>query len=103
MTDSQNLTLRKPITTHGTGAGQVQVSTLVLNMPKGSLVLRIGEPFVREATAGGGVRYGTDPDKALAYLADMTGYDEGILGQMHALDILAAYDMLAKMLRPIDG
>jgi hypothetical protein len=98
---TQTLPLRKPIITHGTGA--TSTSTLTLNMPKGSLVLRLGEPFVREATAGGGVRYGLDPDKARQYLVDMTGLDDGVLGQLHALDIIAAYDKLAMMLRPTDG
>lgn len=105
-TESTTFNLRKPITVHGT-AGAEQISSLTLKMPSGRIVLKLGEPFTTkiEADGAGGnkIEFKVIPALAAEYLAEMTGYDSIILGQLHPLDVLAAFDHLTRMLRPTEG
>ena len=106
--ETVTLPLRRPIKVHGK-AGPEEISTLALNMPTGRTVLRLGEPFTTkiEQEAGAGsptkLEFKIIPSLAAEYLVDMTGYNADLLGQMHPLDVLAAFDALTRMLRPIVG
>jgi hypothetical protein len=100
------LPLRKPITVHG-DAGPKELKSLTLKMPSGRLVRRLGEPFTtkNESDGAGGVRFEFRVNPALAseYLAEMSGVEADLLDQMHARDVLDAFDAIVKMLRPIEG
>jgi hypothetical protein len=76
-------------------------------MPSGRTVMRLGEPFTTktENDGAGGLKFEFRmlPSLASEYLAEMSGIDSNLLGQLHARDVLAAYDAIAKMLRPIEG
>lgn len=104
--DTFTLPLRRPITVHGKEGAQ-PVSELKLNMPSGRTVLRLGEPFMtkieRDAAGAERIEFKVIPAAAADYLAEMSGYNADLLGQMHPLDVLAAFDVLVKMLRPIEG
>jgi hypothetical protein len=103
----ETLTLRKPITTHGKGDGAETTEHLALRLPPGRLVLTKGMPFttVIEPTGDGRSRieFKILPTLARDYLVAMTGYDEGVLGQMHPLDIRDAYEAITRILNPIEG
>lgn len=103
----ETLTLRRPITTHGKGSGAEKIDTLPLRLPPGRLVLAKGMPFttVMEPTDNGRtkIEFKVIPSLARDYLVAMSGYDEGVLGQMHPLDIRDAYEALTRILNPIEG
>lgn len=105
MSDKVTLQLRKPIKVHGT-AGAVDLDVLTLNMPSGRLVLRLGEPFTTKIEQDGGsnkIEFKIIAPLAAEYLAEMSGQNVDLLGQMHALDVLAAFDVIVNMLRPTAG
>ena len=103
--DEVTLKLRRPITVHG-AAGAEQIGELKLKLPSGRIVLRLGEPFTTKIDFVDGsnrLEFKIIPALAGEYLAEMSGYNTDLLGQLHPLDVLAAFDALTKMLRPTEG
>lgn len=103
--ESVTLPLRRPIKVHGVN-GVEEISSITLKMPSGRIVLRLGEPFTvkNEQPAPGApisVEFKIIPSMAAEYLAEMSGHNVDLLGQMHPRDVLDAFDALARMLRPI--
>ncbi len=101
------LPLRKSIKVHGKDGVQ-EVNELKLRLPSGRLVLRLGEPFTtkieqNEAGDGRRIEFKVNPTLATEYLAEMSGINSMLLGQLHALDVLAAFDKIVAILRPMPG
>lgn len=101
-TETRSLPLRKSIKTH---EGEMKV--LTVRLPSGGIVWRLGEPFTTkfESDGQGGSRteYRVIAPVAAEYFAEMTGVDQILLKQMHPHDVMAAFDMIATMLRPTAG
>jgi hypothetical protein len=102
----ESLTLRRPITVHAEG-GKKQIDVLPLKLPSGRTVLNLGEPFTTKIEdAGDGatkIEFKIIPAIAREYLAEMTGINADLLGQLHPLDVMALFDLLARILCPIKG
>lgn len=107
MSDALNavvtMKLRKPITVHGDN-GHKEVNELTLKLPSGRTVLRLGEPFTlkieNDSQGAQKIEFKIIPPLATEYLAEMSGVDALLLGQMHPHDVLDAFNHLTQMLRP---
>ena len=101
--DVETLPLRRPITVHGDD-GPTELRVLTLKLPSGRTVLRLGEPFTTkiesDGVSGSKIEFKVIAPLAAEYLSEMTGVNPILLGQLHPLDVLAAFDLLVRMLRP---
>lgn len=102
----KSIPLRKPITKHGANGAEV-IDKLDLKLPRGQLVLEVGEPFTTkvESDGNGGARveFKVVPALAKQYLVDMSGINADLLGHMHPLDVRDAFDALRDIMRPTEG
>lgn len=98
--------LRRPITVHGAD-GAKSIGELALKLPSGRLMLRLGEPFTTkiesDGQGGSKVEFKVVPALASEYLAEMTGINADLLGQLHPLDVRDLFDRLVTILRPTEG
>lgn len=98
--------LRRTITVHGAD-GAKQIDEIALKLPSGRLMLRLGEPFTTkiesDGQGGSKVEFKVVPALASEYLAEMTGINADLLGQLHPLDVRDLFDKLITILRPTEG
>lgn len=101
-----SMKLRKPITVHGKEIAE-NVDELKFKLPSGRLAMRLGDPtttvFHYSPDGGKTMEAKVLPPLAAEYLAEMTGINSGLLGQLHPLDVLDAFDKVAMIMRPTEG
>ncbi len=110
MSDEQvveTLKLRRTIKTHGAD-GVKELSELHLKLPSGRLMLRLGEPFTTKVEQDGPgapsrFEFKINPALATEYLAEMSGINTQLLGQLHPLDVRDAFERIVAILRPTPG
>ena len=98
MTDRyHNFTLTTPLKTH-----DGELHELKLKYPKARTFIRVGVPFVNvvERTDDGATRTSLnfDAKKMMAFIADMSGVDDIVLGGMEGEDVMPLFYTLTAML-----
>ncbi len=92
--------LTEPLQSH---AGSV--SDLVFRVPKAQFIMRHGLPWSRSMVKSdnGDVQLKVDFNHALMgkYMAEMTGYDEGVLGTMSGRDVFACWNIVMQLTLPL--
>lgn len=106
----ESVKLRKAIVVPpkpGSGDAPREATAIDLKLPSGRLVLNLGEPFTTkiEYMPGGQtqIEFKIIPGIAKEYLAEMTGVNVDLLGQLHPLDVMMLFDKLARIMRPIEA